>query len=347
MNIINSFKVLCLTAIACSLSLQSDCQEASRLFSDLNVKNKVSITFFGLHHFDNEENGFYPGVIYTDRSGKKGFVNFSRGSSWTGASELQHVDGYVCVYHTEPFTFPIGSDFKYRPAAISGARATDAAYFDLDPVDLPEVSSKLDVNIKKISNVEYWDINGENRSHITLTWDEFSEIKDLTNDQLSTLSIIGWKNDRWEIIPSKIDENMLDISAYNAMFNKGTSSFKGGSITTLEAIPLNSHDFYTFGAVSSYSTTDPQVVASSFSVYPNPYVLGGISTLSFAEEGSSLAKTISIYNSNEQLVFEASVEANQSTMLLDNVAQVPGVYTIRVKDTNGNSQSKNLIIVDR
>jgi len=346
MNIINFLKVFCLAIVVCLSSVQLNGQEASRLFSDLNVKNKVSITFFGLHHFDNEENGFYPGIITTERTGKKGFVNFSRGSSWKGASELQHVDGFVCVYHSEPFTFPIGSDFKYRPVAISGARASDAAYFDINPVEVQGVSSNLDTEVKDISAIEYWDINGENRSHITLTWDEYSGIRDLTKDEISTLSIVGWKNNRWEVIPSKIDENMLDISVYNAMFKNESSSFEGGSITTLEAIPLNSYDYYTFGAISSYLSTAPEVVNLDFSIYPNPHILGGVSKLSFSKD-NNLDKSISIYNANEQLVYTTTLKGNQQSMLLDNVAQAPGVYTIQVKDSKGFAFSKNLIIVDR
>lgn len=345
MNINKSLIVICLALMSCMISSDLIGQEASRLFSDLNVKNKVSITFFGLHHFDNEENGFYPGIIYTDRTGHKGFVNFGRGSSWTGASEYQHVDGYVCVYHAEPFTFPIGSDYKFRPAAISGARASDAAYFDLNPTEIKGVSSRLDLDIMSISNSEYWDINGENRSHVTLTWDENSNISDLTNENLTALKIIGWKNNRWELIPSKIDKNMLDISAYNAKFNKESSSFKGGSITTLEAIPLNSYDYYTFGASNSRLSTSTEV-ADNFSVYPNPYILGGVSNLIFNDD-NNLDKTVSVFNSNEQLVFKTTVKGNQNNFLLENVAQVPGVYTIKVKDSDGVSSSKSLIVVDR
>ena len=344
MYISNFIKVLSLLVGFVFLTNSSiEAQTSSRLFSDLNIKNKVSVTFFGLHHFDNEENGFYPGVIYTDRSGKKGFVNFSRGSSWVGASELQHVDGYVCVYHTEPFTFPIGSDFKFRPAAISGARASDAAYFDANPLEVS--SDDLDTDIADISKIEYWDINGENRSQITLTWDEFSEIKDITSSELSVLRIVGWKNNRWEIIPSKIDENMLDISAYNAKFSTDISSFKGGSITTLEAIPLNSYDFYTFGAINSDLVNDPSIASRGFNVFPNPHILGGSSKLSF-KGNNTFDKKVRIYNTNEQLVYQTTVKGNQKTMILENVAEIPGVYTIQVTDSRGAVSSKNLIVVD-
>lgn len=350
MSISNSLKALGLIlAFMCSSNIDVNAQASStssRLFSDLSIKNKVAITFFGSHHFDNEENGFYPGIISTERSDKKGFVNFSRGSSWTGASELQHVDGYVCVYHTEPFTFPIGANFKYRPVAISGARASDAAYFDEDPQLIQDIAGhEFDTDIKTISDLEYWDINGKNRSQITLTWDEFSNIKDLTSNELEVLSIVGWKNDRWEVIPSKIDENMLDISAYNAKFNADISSFKGGSITTLEAIPINSYDFYTFGAINSNYTNNPSVAATGFNVYPNPHVLGGTSKLTFKGE-NTLDKKVRIYNTSEQLVFETVIKGNQKSLLLENIAEIPGVYTIQISDSNGFASSKNLIVVD-
>ena len=340
----NSLKaVVLIIAVTLSSSDFVSAQTSSRLFSDLTIKNKVAITFFGSHHFDNEENGFYPGIISTERSGKKGFVNFSRGSSWTGASELQHVDGYVCVYHSEPFTFPIGADFRYRPVAISGARASDAAYFAEDPSDINNATTTdMDADLRAISDVEYWDVNGKGSTQITLTWDEFSDIKELTGDDLAGLSIVGWKNDRWELIPSKIDENMLDISAYNAMFSEDISSFKGGSITTLEVIPINSYDFYTFGAIMSNSA---KIAANSFTVFPNPHVLGGRSNLTF-KGGNTLDKQVRIYNSNEQLVYETIAKGNQETLVLENVAEIPGVYTIHISDSNGHVSSKNLIVVD-
>ena len=347
MSLSNSLKaaVLLVAFIFCSGEYVK-AQTSSRLFSDLTIKNKVAITFFGSHHFDNEEKGFYPGIISTERSGKKGFVNFSRGSSWIGASELQHVDGYVCVYHNEPFTFPIGANFKYRPVAISGARASDAAYFNEDPQEIDEIAEQnLDTDLEQISSTEYWDINGKNRTNITLTWDDYSNVKELTDGELAGLSIVGWKNDRWEVIPSKIDENMLDISAYNAMFIEDISSFKGGSITTLEAIPINSYDFYTFGAIKSSYIENPTIASSSFRVFPNPHVLGGSTKLTF-EENISLDKKIRIYNSNEQLIYETTARANQKTLVLENVAEVPGVYTIQITDSNGFAASKNLIVVD-
>lgn len=275
MKNINILKSVVLTFCVIGLFSSSiNAQTSSRLFGELSIKNKVAITFFGLHHFDNEENGFYPGVIQTERTGKKGFVNFSRGSSWIGASELQHVDGYVCVYHTEPFTFPIGANFKYRPVAISGARASDAAYYDESVQEVYGIDEQLDTDVKSVSDTEFWDVNGLNRSQITLTWDEYSEISEITDDQLSVLTIVGWRNNRWEIIPSKIDENMLDISIYNAKFIEDISSFKGGSITTLEAIPLNSYDFYTFGAMKSHLINNTVAKATRFNVFPNPHVLG-------------------------------------------------------------------------
>lgn len=337
--------VLAMLFLAVSFTT-SQAQMSSRSLSDVKIHSDIPMTIYGQHHFDNEETGFYPGMFVTERSEKKGFVNFGKGSSWIGASEVQHVDGYVCVYHNEPFTFPIGQNYKYRPVAITGAAVSDAAYFDENPSVL-STFTKYDPesDVQKVSSIEYWDVNGKSDAKITLSWDAESNIQDLTDDDLYVLSIIGIRDGRWEVIPSTIDEKALDITQHNGSFGTDESTFVKGSISTKEAIPLNSYDFYTLGAAHYDLVESPKEIGVSFNVYPNPMIVGGVSRLNF-ETNNSLDKNIQIFNARKELVYNANIPGNTESIELKDVTKLPGVYTVQIKDSKGKTSSKNLIIVD-
>ena len=84
------------------------------------------------HNFFKGGSGIQPGIVGTDRTAIQGFLSFVGTASWTGATDSAYVDGYVKTYMTSAFTFPIGDNNKYRPAAISTAtlaNPADAAYF--------------------------------------------------------------------------------------------------------------------------------------------------------------------------------------------------------------------------
>ena len=142
-------------------------------------------------------------MIKTARTGNKGYLNFGAGSSWTGASEDGYVDGYVTVFHDEPFVFPIGHNGQYRPIAISGGAKTVAAYYNESPEEAffaTTTASNLDPssNIERVSNQEYWEVRGAEPVNITLAWGASSNIPDITNGDVNNLTILGWKDGQWK-----------------------------------------------------------------------------------------------------------------------------------------------------
>ena len=207
------------------------------------------------HNFLNGGSGIQPGIVGTDRTTTQGFMSFVGTASWTGASDTAFVDGYVKTYMTSAFTFPIGDNAKYRPAAIataSLANPVNAAYYGVSattaitsslrggnepvlPASGPFNTSLMGAGVLSVDNVEYWDINGAAATKITLTWDATSAVS-----SLSSVGILGWNGTQWVAIASTVDATSL---------LGGSSSLTSGSITTNAALVPNTYEIYTLGSV--------------------------------------------------------------------------------------------------
>jgi len=145
-------------------------------------------------------------------------INFVEGSSWTGASATRFLDGNVMVAHDNPFVFPIGSDQLYRPVAISGAAKTMAAFFDRNPAKLKaKVASKEVIGtsaIEQLTTEGYWTVAGERPTAISLTYGVETQLDELTKGDLETLSIVGFRNGEWEVIPSAADKYVINAASH-------------------------------------------------------------------------------------------------------------------------------------
>jgi gliding motility-associated-like protein len=196
------------------------------------------------------------GIIGTERGLNRGFFSFTNNGDHKWASDTTHVDGYVRTYNPGYFVFPIGDDNKMLPAAITASSITaptDAAYFHSNPtiartsslkgglepilpVGGPFNIASRDVDVSAVDKYEYWDVNGTTAAKLTLSWNKFSEIVDLTSADLKKLIIVGWDGTKWVKIPSKPDSL--------SMFGVESDFFKG-SITTLANIIPNTYNVYT------------------------------------------------------------------------------------------------------
>jgi hypothetical protein len=192
--------------------------------------------------------------VVTSRVFPYGIVNYGNGVD--GSDFTHHIDGYVRKLGSGSFLFPTGNDGVLRPFAAT-ADGTHGAYFKADPsvavisnfdganyMPLPSgapfPTDNKDSNIRAISNVEYWDINGHNRTTITLTWNEQSNISSILNGHgIEKLMIVGWNGDRWEKISSAVDPISVVTNA-NSTINSGSIS------TDYELVP-DHFNIYSFG----------------------------------------------------------------------------------------------------
>jgi gliding motility-associated-like protein len=190
------------------------------------------------HNFLLGSSSAQPGKILTERTGAKGYFSFLGTSSWTGANDELHIDGYARSYISGAFIFPIGQNGKYRPAAVKSASLTlpvDAAYYAANPSTIGVAASS---NIRAISNMEYWDVNGANSTSLSLSWTPASGVASLTSSELTRLTIVGWNGLLWVEIPSTIDATSILGSA---------STLSSGSISSVNVV-LDAYDFYTLAA---------------------------------------------------------------------------------------------------
>lgn len=253
--------VCCLILLGWS---QAQGQQAS--FGNVYVAGGGSMTLFGAHSFL-VGTGTLPGLIGTDRSAPASTVGFAASATWTGASDSAHVDGYVIQYGTSAFTFPIGDNGVYRPAAIGGAAHTSAAYYRANPssavtssladgnftalpAGAPFSTTSRGPGVVAVSTVEYWHIAGTSATKITLTWNSASAVSALTGNALADLTIVGWNaaTSRWEKVASTVDPASLNSSSSSGGFTGPASSLNAGSITTTSALAPNTYTVYTLGA---------------------------------------------------------------------------------------------------
>lgn len=253
---------LCL-AILLSINGKTYAQSAS--FGSSYAYGGGITSIIGQHNFQNGSGTISQGIIGTERATNSAF-GFLQGASWLNANDNAFIDGYARTYGTGAFTFPIGDNGKYRPAAVSAASTAlpaSAAYYGANPttaittalqggneIALPTgapfaISSK-GTGVSAVTNKEYWDIKGATAAKISLTWDATSAISTLTSATLANLTIVGWNGTQWVKIPSTVDATSILGAA---------STLTGGSITTDAAITPNTYTVYSFASALTCAVT--------------------------------------------------------------------------------------------
>ena len=189
------------------------------------------------------------------------YMSFMGSAVWQGVSATSYVDGYVRSYKSGAFTFPIGDNGVYRPAAVSSASLSqpiDAAYYHADPstatttsifgvgvMELvlpasgPFPTSLRQAVVKTIDSTGYWHIKGSQATKISLSWLPSTSVASFTSNDLQNLTIVGWKNNQWQDISAKVDTNSI---------LGGSSSFISGSITTTGNIVPSDYVVFALGS---------------------------------------------------------------------------------------------------
>jgi hypothetical protein len=243
-------------AILLSINGKMDAQSAS--FGSSYAYGGGITSIVGQHDFQTGNGTISLGIIGSERSTNSSY-GFLQGASWLNASDNAFIDGYATTYGTGAFTFPIGDNGKYRPAAVSAAATAlpaSAAYYGVDPTTAittalqggneialptgaPFAITAKGSGVSSVTNKEYWDIKGATAAKISLTWNANSAISTLTSATLANLTIVGWNGTQWVKIPSTVDATSIFGAA---------STITEGSITTDAAITPNTYTVYSFGS---------------------------------------------------------------------------------------------------
>lgn len=150
---------------------------------------------------------FISGDVTTPRANPGTTLNFLDNAFSTGESDIGKVEGYASLAGQQGFTFPVGDSEQLRPLILNSTNIntiSNCAYFFEDP-NTPSTfgtsfsTSARPVEVSKISTLEFWRLEGSESSTVQLSWNERSDIGNLTDD-VSEVVLVGWSKalNQWE-----------------------------------------------------------------------------------------------------------------------------------------------------
>jgi CHU_C Type IX secretion signal domain len=273
--------------------------------SNLTLETPVSIS---------EKFIFQVGLVYTPRNTPSVSLHFLDNARHDSTSNSRHVNGYVAKSGKDSFYFPIGDGRRWCPAAISTPSVPSdffAAYYNYDPsstllpVGAPFSRTSHALDVPKISDKEYWHIEGKTNVRITLAWDDKSNVATLTDNDLQRLIVTGWDGQKW-----------VNLGAVSI-----TGSLETGRITSRMVQP---DSFRIFTLALGASAT--RCVAA---------------VLDLGNDLTTCAnQSITLHASNDYRTYTWSNGSTDSTLTVNR----SGVYWVEIRDRCGNLQRDSIYI---
>jgi hypothetical protein len=159
----------------------------------------------------------------------------SASSFTTDGTAPKFVKGYTETTNTTETLLAIGAGTTYAPIKVTSSAGTGVHATYINTAPLTAYSSVLDASVTAVANTEYWMVKGAD-AIVTLSWRASSG---LSSYPIADVTLVGYKNGKWEAIPSAIDAT----SEFG-----GTSALNGtGSITSSSAIALSTYDALAIG----------------------------------------------------------------------------------------------------
>lgn len=168
------------------------------------------------------------GNVITPRNHTSVFPNFMDDAFYVGENNVSMIDGYAAMTNKDIFTFPVGDDERLRPLSINSTATNSfvkCAYFYENPNTTSINGKNYQINKKvskylSVSKKEFWHLESDLPSDVTLTWDEWSNIGALA-EFVSDIKVIGWNKKRKEWVNlgnSRVDGNMTYGSVTSEAF---------------------------------------------------------------------------------------------------------------------------------
>lgn len=204
---------------------------------------------------------FITGHVITPRANQGIFLNFMDGAFYVGENSLSMLDGYAAITNMDTFTFPVGNNDRLRPLTIESEFTNPlakCAYFFEDP-NTPMFfengfnTDALESDFLSISTQEFWKVEGNQPSKITLTWDALSNIIVL-GEFITDLKVVGW---------SKLDNQWVNLGNTNV-----EGGMEYGSLTSDTFIP-NEYEIITIGGNDDITETLSTIQLDNYFMTPN------------------------------------------------------------------------------
>ncbi len=182
---------------------------------------------------------FISGDVATNRAASEININFLNDSFYSGDSDNTKVDGYAAISNKTTFVFPIGYENKLRPLTINSTITNDyvkSAYYYEDPNTPSIFGTSFNTDETKnefisVSNFEFWHLEGDNPSTVTLTWNTESYVS-LLAEEITALNVVGW--------------NVLEKQWVNLGNTDVSGDMDNGTITSESFIP-DEYEILTIG----------------------------------------------------------------------------------------------------
>ena len=209
----------------------------------------------------NNNGNLITGDILTPRNLSTVYSNFFDNSFYTGESSVSKVNGYAAFTNKDSFIFPVGDDDRLRPLTITSMATNPlvkCAYFFENPNASKLLNAVFNTDKKaseyiSVSDKEFWRLEGDVPSNVTLTWDDYSNIPAL-GDYISDLKVVGWSK------------------AENQWVNLGNTAVTGGlaygSVTSEVFVP-NDYEIITIGGNDDLLETFDTLELDNYYMTPN------------------------------------------------------------------------------
>lgn len=209
----------------------------------------------------NNNSNLIVGNIITSRRATDVFSNFMDFSFYTGESSVSKIDGYAAITNKETFVFPVGDQDRLRPLTIDSDAINalvKCAYFPEDPNSPKSIDGVFNTQSRSsqyiaVSDKEFWRLEGDVPSRVTLTWDEYSNMRAWAQ-YLTDIKVMGWSKSE------------------NQWVNLGNTGVEGGlangSITSDTFVP-NDYEIITLGGNDDDLQTYDTIELDNYYMTPN------------------------------------------------------------------------------
>ncbi len=209
----------------------------------------------------NNNGNLITGDVRTPRNQTAIYSNFYDNSFYTGESNASKIDGYAACTNKSSFIFPVGDENRLRPLTIESMAINPlvkCAYFFEDPNDSKTLNATFNTTKKtseyiSVSNKEFWRLEGDVPSNVTLTWDGYSNIPAL-GEFISDLKVVGW---------SKAEKQWINLG--NTAVTGGLAY---GTVTSALFVPSN-YEIITIGGNDDLLETFQVLQLDNYYMTPN------------------------------------------------------------------------------
>ncbi|MDB2606856.1 gliding motility-associated C-terminal domain-containing protein [Zobellia sp.] len=168
----------------------------SPFFYDVEINNDQGIVLQVPMAVRNNTN-FIFGDFITYKKFDASYLELFSTSFYNGESNFSKINGLLSISNVQNFLFPIGDETYLRPLAIDtgGISATfKGAYFFENGTITYSNSIEDTAELRAINDQEYWTLEGDTSTIVTLGWNERSILRAITND-LDHITVVGFDSE--------------------------------------------------------------------------------------------------------------------------------------------------------